>query len=173
MDTNGNGWQPQQNQNNPENNGNWHGENQQNNPWQNRPHQNNPGQENPWQNSQRYQFETPPVQKNAMSTAAAVMGIITIISTFMFTVYVPFITGSLAILFAVLSRGKKKKLDSSATAGVAAGIVGMVLNIALIGTVWYLYTNVPEIHDEANQLFEQRYGFTIDEMIQDIIDEYR
>lgn len=173
MDTNGNGWQPQQNQNNPENNGNWHGGNWQNTPWQNEPQQNNPGQGNPWQNGQRYQLETPPVQKNAMSTAASVMGVLTVVSTFMFTVYVPFITGGLAILFALLSRGKKKKLDSSAFTGVTAGVVGMVLNVALLGTVWYLYTSVPEIHDEANRLFEQRYGYTIDEMIEDIIDEYR
>ena len=119
-----------------------------------------------YQNSgPRYQFEQPvPQDKNTMSTASMIMGILTIVTTIMCTVYIPFITCSLAVLFAILSKGKHKTMNSSARTGTIAGIAGLILNILLIAGVIYLYLNVPEIHEQANQMFEQQYGMSIDEM---------
>lgn len=115
-----------------------------------------------------YQFEAPqPPPKNAMSTAAMVMGILTIVTTIMCTVYIPFITCGLAVLFAILSKGKDRQMSHSAKTGTATGIIGLCLNILLIGMTWYMYTTVPEIHEQANTIFEQRYGVSID----DIFDE--
>lgn len=113
----------------------------------------------------QYQFETPAEQpKNAMSTAAMIMGILTIVTTIMCTVYIPFITCGLAILFAILSKGKQRQMNGSARTGISTGIIGICLNILLIGTALYMYTTVPEIHEQANTIFEQRYGISIDDL---------
>lgn len=124
-------------------------------------------------NGPRYQFEQPvPQDKNTMSTASMIMGILTIVTTIMCTVYIPFITCALAVLFAILSKGKHKTMNSSARTGTIAGIAGLILNILLIAGVIYLYLNVPEIHEQANQMFEQQYGTSIDEMFQSLYGTY-
>ena len=116
-----------------------------------------------------YQFEQPePPQKNAMATASMIMGILTIVTTIMCTVYIPFITCGLAILFAILSKGKNRNMSGSAVTGTATGIGGLILNILLIVMVWYMYTNVPDVHNQANEMFEQRYGVSIDEFFEDM-----
>ena len=116
-----------------------------------------------------YQFEQPePPQKNAMATVSMIMGILTIVTTIMCTVYIPFITCGLAILFAILSKGKNRNMSGSAVTGTATGIGGLILNILLIVMVWYMYTNVPDVHNQANEMFEQRYGVSIDEFFEDM-----
>ena len=123
--------------------------------------------DNSWQG--QYQFEQPVRREtNTMATAASVMGIATIVTTIMCTVYVPFITGGLAILFAILSKGKEKHMYRQASTGVTTAIVGLVMNILLIVTVWVMYTTVPAVHDQANEMFQQRYGFSIDEMFDEL-----
>lgn len=118
-----------------------------------------------------YQFEQPePPQKNAMSTASMVMGLLTVVTTIMCTVYIPFITCGLAILFAILSKGKSRSMSGSAVTGTITGIGGFILNILLIAMVWYMYTNVPDVHNQANEMFEQRYGVSIDELFEDMDD---
>ncbi len=124
-------------------------------------------------NGPHYQFEQPyPQDKNGMSTASMIMGLLTVVTTIMCTVYIPFITCGLAVLFGILSKGKKKHMNSSAIAGTAAGVGGLILNLLLIISVVYLYTNVPEIHEQANEVFKQRYGVTIDEMFDSLNDTY-
>ena len=76
--------------------------------------------------------------------------------------------GGLAILFAILSKGKNRNMSGSAVTGTATGIGGLILNILLIVMVWYMYTNVPDVHNQANEMFEQRYGVSIDEFFEDM-----
>lgn len=117
----------------------------------------------------QYEFEKlAPRESNTMATAAVVMGVLTIAATIMCTVYVPFITGGLAILFAILSKGGKAHMNGSAKTAVTTGVIGLSMNILLIAIVWIMYQTVPEIHDQANDLFEQRYGFTIDDMLEEL-----
>ena len=124
--------------------------------------------ENNWQ-GQQYQFEQPLRHKaNSMATAANILGIATIVTTIMCTVYLPFITGGLAILFAILSKGSARQMSRPAKTGVTAGIIGLAMNILLIAMVWIVYTTNPEIHQQVNDIFEQRYGITIDEMIDEL-----
>ena len=63
-------------------------------------------------------------------------------------------------------------MNSSARTGTIAGIAGLILNILLIAGVIYLYLNVPEIHEQANQMFEQQYGTSIDEMFKSLYGTY-
>lgn len=117
-----------------------------------------------------YQFEQTAPPRNGMATAASVLGLATIVTTILLTVYIPFITGSLAILFAILSKGADKRMAPSAVSGVTSAVIGLVTNAVLIISVITLYLTNPVIHEQANRLFEQRYGVTIDEMWDDIQD---
>ena len=115
-----------------------------------------------------YQFEQAAPPRNGMATAASVLGLATIVTTVLCTVYIPFITGSLAILFALLSKGSDSRMSSSATSGLTSAVIGLIMNTVLIVTVIVLYLTNPLIHEQANKLFEQRYGVTIDEMWDDL-----
>ncbi len=115
-----------------------------------------------------YQFEQTAPPRNGMATAASVLGLATIVTTILLTVYVPFITGSLAILFALLSKGAGRRMNPSAVSGVTSAVIGLITNTVLIISVITLYLTNPVIHEQANRLFEQRYGVTIDEMWDEI-----
>lgn len=111
-----------------------------------------------------YQFEQTAPPRNSMATAASVLGLATIVTTVLCTVYIPFITGSLAILFALLSKGNCRQMNSPAKTGVTTAIIGLVMNVVLIVSVIVLYLTNPVIREQSNKLFEQRYGMTIDEL---------
>ncbi len=111
-----------------------------------------------------YQFEQTAPPPNSMATAASVLGLATIVSTILCTVYIPFITGALAILFAILSKGRCTRMNGPATTGMATAAAGLVMNVTLIVTSIVLYLTVPEVREQANEVFEQRYGVTMEEM---------
>lgn len=111
-----------------------------------------------------YQFEQTAPPRNGMVAAASVLGLATIVTTILCTVYIPFITGSLAILFALLSKGNSSRMNPAAMTGLTSAVVGLIMNVILIVTVVVLYLTNPVIHEQADRLFEQRYGMTIDEM---------
>ena len=71
-----------------------------------------------------------------MSVASMVMGILGIVMSC--CVYPVIICGSLAIIFALLSRGGEMSMNSYARAGMILGIVGLVFGIALL--LYSLYT---------------------------------
>ncbi|MCM1536810.1 MAG: hypothetical protein NC254_00230 [bacterium] len=117
----------------------------------------------------RYQFEQTMPPRNGMASAASILGLATIVTTILCTVYIPFITGSLAILFALLSKGNSRRMNPSASTGVTTAVVGLIMNVVLIISVLVLYLTNPTIHEQSNKLFEQRYGMTIDEMWEDFL----
>ncbi len=112
----------------------------------------------------QYQLEQMVPPRNGMATAASVMGLATIVTTIMCTVYIPFITGSLAVLFALLSKGSGRQMNSSAATGMATAVVGLVMNVVLIVSVVVLYLTVPEVREQSDKMFKERYGMTIEEM---------
>ena len=71
-----------------------------------------------------------------MSLASMVMGILGLVMSC--CVYPVIVFGSLAIIFALLSRGGEMSMNSYARAGMILGIVGLVFGIALL--LYSLYT---------------------------------
>lgn len=126
------------------------------------------GNQNQGDTPVHYQFEQTMPPRNSMASAASILGFATIVTTILCTVYIPFITGSLAILFALLSKGSSSRMNPSATTGVTSAVVGMLMNVALIISVVALYLTNPTIREQSNKLFEQRYGMTIDEMWEEL-----
>ena len=106
---------------------------------------------------------------NSFSMAALVMGILAIISTMIFPIYLPFFLGSLAILFALLSKGRAKKFSTQALAGVTCGTVGIGLNVAVFAAAIFFLLSQPELMREAGAMYddmvEQMYGVPSEDIL--------
>ncbi|MBQ0027781.1 MAG: hypothetical protein KBS96_04185 [Lachnospiraceae bacterium] len=114
-------------------------------------------------NQQRY----PVVKPNSFSTAAQICGIIAIISVFTMTIYPAMILGSLAIIFAILSKGSERKYSDRAKTGITAGIIALGMDIALVAATFMLIFSNGEFKKQLNDACEQMYGQTFDEMLED------
>jgi hypothetical protein len=104
----------------------------------------------------------------AFITAAYVLGILSIVTTFLCTVYLPYIFGSLSIIFALLSKGNATRTAQRAASGIRCAILGMIMNTALIIACFTLVFTNPQIHEELNEMTRQIYGHSFDEIMQDI-----
>lgn len=103
---------------------------------------------------------------SSLAKAAMVLGIIAIASCFTFTVYPPFILGSIAIVLALLSKGRRPKLFSNAKTGIICAVSGIVINTMIIVFIIFLLFTSPHLRD----IFEEQYGITFDEMMEEIIE---
>lgn len=124
------------------------------------------------QNENPYGYGYVPPAKlpgNAFASAAMVLGIISIVSALLMTVYFPFIFGSLAILFALLSRGRAAKLSNPAKAGICCGSVGFGINLAIIISSFALILSNPELLMQTAQTYdemcEQIYGVPTEDIL--------
>ena len=114
---------------------------------------------------------TPPQRESNQSlyTAAFVLGILTIVTTLMMTVYVPLILGGIAIIIAIISRADNEKLNRQASLGMKLAICGLILDIVLIGGSFYAVFTNPDARQEVNSTFEQMYGQSFDELLEEIV----
>lgn len=128
-------------------------------PNSNNPYTNNSGS-NPY--SGRPLYPAPP-SGDKLATAALVLGILAPISSVTMTVYPPFIFGSIAILLALLSRGKAKRIPQRAKVGILCALGGILLNLAIVGSCIYLFITNPAIREQVDELFKQTYGLTMEE----------
>lgn len=132
--------------------------------WQNQNPYNNPYND-PYRNGNPYYPPQPtPPSGDKLAGGALVMGVLTVVSLFSMTVYPPFIFGSIGIVLALLSKGRAKRLASKAKAAVLCSTLGMIANVALVGSVFYLLATVPQLREQVNEVFEKTYGVTMEEM---------
>lgn len=132
--------------------------------------QSNEQQDSPYQNPYNYPYSNPynypaHTQQNKFATFSMIFGLLAFLTPMFFIT--PFIFGGLSIIFAVLSRRSTEKLSGSAIAGIATSAVGMFSIVFMVGMVYYLIFNVPEYHEMINQQYEQMYGQSFDEMLED------
>lgn len=130
-----------------------------NNPYNNNPYNNNSGG-NPY--SGRPLYPAPP-SGDKLATAALVLGILAPLSSVTMTVYPPFIFGSIAILLALLSRGKAPRIPQRAKIGILCAFGGILLNLAIVSFCIYLFATNPAIREQVDLLFQQTYGMTMEE----------
>ena len=92
------------------------------------------------------QYEAPEVP-NAFARYSKGLGIATIITALMGTVYIPFMLGGLAIILGILSRGSKATLCRTVKFGIVTAVIGLVINTGVVvvvaARVYSLFT-VPE-----------------------------
>ena len=96
---------------------------------------------------------------NGLARASLVLGIISVISFFTFTIYPAIIMGSLTIILALLSRGASLKMHSKAKNGILTASIAIGCDIALIGACFFLIFGSPDF-------FESIYGMSFQEMME-------
>lgn len=114
-----------------------------------------------------------------MATAAMVLGVASIFT--MFTVYIPFICGSLAIVFAILSKGYGKKMLAAAKIGIGTAIAGIVLIATIVGSVSAMLFSLSSedlvnLGRQLDQQFESQTGRELEDILgtsyEDLMKEY-
>ena len=124
----------------------------------------------PYYNRNVYQMPQPE-PGHSLFTAAFILGIVALVFCFTFTVYPAYIFGSIAIVLALLSKGRNAKMHSKASVGVICAIAALVLNTCIVTySVTTIFTN-PEVYEEFNETCEEMYGMSFDEMIDEIMEE--
>lgn len=100
-------------------------------------------------------------RSDTFTILSMIFGILTFIS--ILTVIFPYVFGSLAIIFAILSKGSSFKMTSAAKTAVALSVSGMILVTVLAGsTVYKLFTD-KEYFAQVDAEFEKIYGMTLEE----------
>ncbi len=112
-----------------------------------------------------YGYPYPPSYKmpgKSLATASMILGIISILSTILMTLYIPMILGSIAIVLAILSKGSKNNMPGQATAGIVCGAGGLVVNVGIFTAALVFVFSHPEILQETARTYdtflEQYYG---------------
>ena len=114
-----------------------------------------------------------------MATMAMVLGLASIFT--MFTIYIPLICGSLAVVFAILSKGYGKKMLAAAKIGIGTAIAGIALIVTILGSVSAMLLSLSSedlvnLGRELDQQFESQTGRELEEVLgtsyEDIMREY-
>ncbi len=106
-------------------------------------------------------------RENRMATAALITGILGAFSIICLPLYLPCIFAGISIVLALLSKGSKSKLSAYAKAGLITSVCSLILNLLILAGCYYLVFNIPEFRQEFNQAYEQIYGESFDDLIQD------
>ncbi len=136
---------------------------------------------NPYNNGNAYNYNAYQqsyviTQKgDTLATASMVTGIIAVVSpmliiVFPFALYFPFIFGGISIILALLSKGAAAKMISKAKSGIICATIGLVCNIALICTSFYLVFNNAEFRQSFDDAFIEMYGMTFEEVMEEIME---
>ena len=93
--------------------------------------------ENPWNDSQNQQNQQEPFRRNpapgnasnGLAVAALICSILSIVSVC--CLYGAFVFGGLAIIFALLSRGSRKKAAGPARTALLLGTAGVLISVVI------------------------------------------
>ena len=116
------------------------------------------------------QPETAPWQSStSLDTTAMILGFVAIIGSFFMPVILPMIAGSISIILAILSKGGRSEFSPAAKRGFTFSLVAIigtfVMMIALAFTTIRMMRD-PSYRDQFNQVSQQLYGYTMDEMLE-------
>ena len=101
---------------------------------------------------------------NSMAVIALVFAIVAALT--ILTGVFPVFFGSLSILFAILSKGSRLKMDKSGKISTAIAAMSIVLGLVITGVTVYEMKHDPEMKNMLNNAFEQTYGVTFDEYME-------
>ena len=113
------------------------------------------------------QTSTPP---NTFARLSMILGGIAMASVFTFTVIPAVILGSLSLVLALLSRGKELTFHPSAKSAAILASIAIFSNVALIGGTVYTILGDSPMHDQLNETYEEMFGKSYDEILQEAID---
>lgn len=107
---------------------------------------------------------------NTFAKAAMILGGISLVSVFTFTIIPAVIFGALALILALLSRGKSLKFHSKAKSAIILASLAFVVNIAFIGGTFSMIFGDNPYHDQLNATYEELIGMSYDEFLEGAMD---
>ena len=106
-----------------------------------------------------------------LEVLAFFLGAIAIPSTLLIPVIAPFIFASMAIVFAVLSKGGNMKFSRIGRIAFCLGIAAIIINIVYL---WYAVRTLsetlsdPAARAQLNETLYRQYGMTLDELLEQL-----
>lgn len=104
-----------------------------------------------------------------LSRTAQTFGILALVSGLMLPIIVPAILAGIAIMLALLSKGRKSSLPKRAWNAVVMGIITLAINAAVMGIgLFEIYQAMTDeaTMDELNELMEDTYGYSFEDMLE-------
>lgn len=108
-------------------------------------------------------------QRNPMASASIALGIASLLSCTIFYIAIP--CGALAVLCAILSRGRFR-LQGKAKAGIVCGVIGMIFSAVVTATAVHTVFTTPVLKARLEQTMQYYLGdpsFDLDEMLESLI----
>lgn len=131
-------------------------------------------------NYQSNYYKIPP--RNPGQTMAVVSMILGVVSIFtLFTVYIPIICGSIAIVLAILSKGSFKKMLVAAKVGIGTAVGAITLLFVMIASLSAMLLSTSgdaliKFGQQIDQQFKEQTGQEIEDILgmsyEDIMREY-
>lgn len=107
---------------------------------------------------------------NGFAVASLILGILAVLT--ICTVYLPWIFGSLSILFALLSKGKETHMHSLAYSGTVVSFIALVISVLFISFVFSALVHDELFQQEFNAAYESIYGESFEEQWNEIWNNY-
>lgn len=106
-------------------------------------------------------------KESSFGSAALFMGILSILSAY--TIIFPIFFGCLGLLFAHLTKRRRRPLPGNASIGVTTAIIGICLSVVIFFTTLIqlpAQLKNPEFRQELNTTYEALSGHTFDELLE-------
>lgn len=100
-----------------------------------------------------------------------VLAVGSIVLLFVSPIFAPYTAAALAVIFAILSKGRNDRIPSAAKPGFILGIISLVLNtifIIIVLSFMYMYISSPSFRDEVLRVLPSGYADTLDSLIQQL-----
>lgn len=106
------------------------------------------------------------ISANGFLVASVICTMLAFITECSFPICMVF--ASLTILFAVLSKGKQLKMHSFAKMSIGISIFSIALSFTVTFLSFYKILTDPVERENFNQIYEEMYGITFDEALDEI-----
>ncbi len=113
-----------------------------------------------------------------LATASMVLGISALVTSVFLPIYLPCIFGSLAIVFALLSKGSAPRMQGAAKTGISCGASAFAITAALTAFSVYMVLTDPQFTDlmmdtakTYDEIIEQMYGVPAEEILGESVED--
>lgn len=108
---------------------------------------------------------------NKFAMVSMILGICSLV--FLCTIFLPLVIGALGIIFAILSKRRGQKMEGPAVTGVVTSSLGMGVSLifCIVSLVSASIMLQPENRHQLNQMYEDSFGMTYEEYIEELYGE--
>ena len=110
--------------------------------------------------------------KEKLSRTSMSLALMAIFSSFVFPVALPYIFGSVAIVLAVLSKGRRYTFPRRSRSAVIVASIAIAVNTAMIiSSILYIMRVMkdPQLQEQFSQNLYQMYGITFEDLMRQLV----